>query len=297
MDYQKKDVDFIHWEGNIMDILLMNSNIGLTQFTGSKSIAERLSKRLNGKVKIEDAGFDWKIIGPKDRNTRNEEEKLIYQTCNHDSYTYSGQKCSAQSILFIHKSWDLKKFKNVLERLSEEVKMGPLLSLNNDEIMYKIKNLLKIEGSKLWFGNEELRSETIPLHLGHISPTAIYVPLGSIKKKKNHDLVLREIFGPVQIVTDYENIEDVLDICENMENHLTGAIVSNDPKFVNYVVGNTVNGTTYTGIKARTTGAPQNHWFGPCGDPRSAGIGTPESIIQTWSCHREIIRDEGNFNK
>ena len=31
----------------------------------------------------------------------------------------------------------------------------------------------------------------------------------------------------------------------------------------------------------RTTGAPQNHWFGPCGDPRSAGIGSPEAIIQT----------------
>lgn len=23
-------------------------------------------------------------------------------------------------------------------------------------------------------------------------------------------------------------------------------------------------------------GAPQNHWFGPAGDPRGAGIGTPE---------------------
>ena len=25
-------------------------------------------------------------------------------------------------------------------------------------------------------------------------------------------------------------------------------------------------------------GAPQNHWFGPAGDPRAAGIGTPEAI-------------------
>jgi 1-pyrroline-5-carboxylate dehydrogenase len=54
-----------------------------------------------------------------------------------------------------------------------------------------------------------------------------------------------------------------------------------------------VNGTTYTGMKARTTGAPQNHWFGPSGDPRSAGIGTPEAIINTWSSHREIIKDVG----
>lgn len=57
-------------------------------------------------------------------------------------------------------------------------------------------------------------------------------------------------------------------------------------------MGNTVNGTTYYGLKARTTGAPQNHWFGPSGDPRAGGIGTPFSIQYVWSCHREIIHDE-----
>ena len=40
-------------------------------------------------------------------------------------------------------------------------------------------------------------------------------------------------------------------------------------------------------------GAPQNHWFGPAGDPRGAGIGTPEAIKLVWSCHREIIHDNG----
>ncbi|KAK8964419.1 putative aldehyde dehydrogenase [Platanthera guangdongensis] len=59
------------------------------------------------------------------------------------------------------------------------------------------------------------------------------------------------------------------------------------------VLGRTVNGTTYAGIRARTTGAPQNHWFGPAGDPRGAGIGTPEAIKLVWSCHREVIYDIG----
>jgi 1-pyrroline-5-carboxylate dehydrogenase len=29
------------------------------------------------------------------------------------------------------------------------------------------------------------------------------------------------------------------------------------------------------------------------GDPRGAGIGTPEAIRLVWSCHREIINDHG----
>lgn len=37
----------------------------------------------------------------------------------------------------------------------------------------------------------------------------------------------------------------------------------------------------------------KNHRFGPAGDPRGAGIGTPEAIKLVWSCHREIIYDVG----
>ena len=78
-----------------------------------------------------------------------------------------------------------------------------------------------------------------------------------------------------------------------LQNHLTAAVVSADILFQQKVLGVTVNGTTYCGMRARTTGAPQNHWFGPCGDPRGAGIGTPEAIHLTWSGHREIIMDQG----
>ena len=78
-----------------------------------------------------------------------------------------------------------------------------------------------------------------------------------------------------------------------MENHLTAGCVSNDQAFLQQVLGNTVNGTMYAGIRAKTTAAPQQHWFGPSGDPRSAGIHTPEAIKLCWSSHREIIYDYG----
>lgn len=80
---------------------------------------------------------------------------------------------------------------------------------------------------------------------------------------------------------------------ERFENHLTAGVVSNDVRFLNYVLGNTVNGVTYAGTRARTTGAPQNHFFGPAGDPRGAGIGSPEAITMTWTTHREIVKDHG----
>lgn len=39
-----------------------------TLFTGSSKVAEKLAVDLKGRVKLEDAGFDWKILGPDVQN-------------------------------------------------------------------------------------------------------------------------------------------------------------------------------------------------------------------------------------
>ena len=68
----KEDVDIIHCNGETMQKLLIESKPRLTQFTGSSRIAEKLSKELHGRIRIEGGGFDWKIIGEKkdiDENT------------------------------------------------------------------------------------------------------------------------------------------------------------------------------------------------------------------------------------
>lgn len=66
-----------------------------------------------------------------------------------------------------------------------------------------------------------------------------------------------------QVVTQYGDaqLEDVLRVCEKLEAHLTAAIVSNDNNFVHKVLGHTVNGTTYAGLRARTTGMSENDSF------------------------------------
>merc|ERR1712019_173472 len=84
-------------------------------------------------------------------------------------------------------------------------------------------------------------------------------------KPEHFKEVMTEILGPLQVITSYndESLEQVLEACERMSHHLTAAVVSNDVRFQDKVLGRTVNGTTYAGIRARTTGAPQNNWFGP----------------------------------
>ena len=85
-------------------------------------------------------------------------------------------------------------------------------------------------------------------------------------KNEHFNICTTEIFGPFQVVVEYgdNDIDDVLSALERMEHHLTAAIVSKDFDFQQKILANSVNGTTYCGIRARTTGAPQNHWFGEC---------------------------------
>lgn len=60
----KTDVDYIHSGPQAMEEVLLKTDFRVISFTGSSTVAEKLSKLTHGKVKIEDAGFDWKILGP-----------------------------------------------------------------------------------------------------------------------------------------------------------------------------------------------------------------------------------------
>lgn len=291
----KTDLDLIHCGPKSMETILRRASPRLIQFTGSSKVAEHLSKTFNGKVKIEDAGFDWKILGPDTGDV----DYVAWQ-CDQDAYAASGQKCSAQSILFMHTNWHkhglLEKMEAQAKRRTiKDLSIGPVLTWTNAQIEEHISKLLELDGAKVLWGGKKLTGHSIPAIYGSFEPTAIYVPIKHYSTKKKIALITTEVFGPVQVITDYKlnSLKRVMNTLEEIEHNLTAAVVSNDPDFYNEVLGNTINGTTYAGRRARTTGAPQNHWFGPSGDPRGAGIGTPEAIQHVWSSHREIIWDKG----
>lgn len=293
----KDDVILVHTNGENMEYLITEVDPRMTLFTGSKKVAEKLSKLLSGRIKVEDAGFDWKILGPDVSDI-----DYIASVSDQDAYALSGQKCSAQSLLFVHKNWKDANFLNKIKALAEkrsykDQSLSPVLTWSNRAIANHIDNVLKIPGSQLLFGGTPVsEAHSIPECYGSFKPTAIFVPLKAFASKKLFDVLSTELFGPFQIVTEYNdsNLNLVLDALDSLDQQLTAGVVSNDKNFLHKVLSQSCNGVTYAGIRARTTGAPQNHWFGPCGDPRAGGIGTPEAIKYVWSCHREIVMDSNS---
>ena len=295
------DVDLIHCRGSEMGKLLASANedLRLVQFTGSSEVAERIAGLFNGAVRLEDAGFDWKVIGPD-----YDPDWLDYVAwqSDQDAYNATGQKCSAQSILFVHRNWSgplLPKLRELAARRKlEDLTLGPVLSWTNESMVEHIRAVTAVPNAELLFGGKPLENHSIPERYGAMQPTAARVPLDALCGE-HFGLLTTELFGPFQIIVEYDDsdLTQLLQVLERMSQHLTAAVVSADVVFQNQVLGATVNGTTYCGMRARTTGAPQNHWFGPCGDPRAAGIGTPEAIVNTWSGHREVIMDQGPLPK
>jgi len=289
------EVDLIHCGGRAMGELIAKGPFRVTQFTGSCEVAESLALETKGKVRLEDAGFDWKILGPDVMDF-----DYVAWVSDQDAYAASGQKCSAQSICFMHQNWVNAGFQERIAQLAsrrnfEDLTIGPVLSHSTEELLAHTKRLASIPGASVAFGGKPLTGHSVPSQYGMFEPTAVFVPLVEMLKPEHFQACTTEIFGPFQVLTAYDDsqVDLVLEACERIPNHLTAAVVSNDLRFQDRVLGSTVNGTTYVGIRARTTGAPQNHWFGPAGDPRGAGIGTAGAIQLVWSCHREIIRDHG----
>ena len=106
-----------------------------------------------------------------------------------------------------------------------------------------------------------------------------------------------------QVITSYtdDQLPLVLQLVNRMANHLTAGIVSNDQHFLNEVLGNTISGTIYAGIRARTTAAPQQHWYGRRSDlpshtsnppppSPSTHLPPPSLCRQVWPLGRSTLR-------
>ena len=94
------DINYVNCSNRDMEYLIDHSKFRVIQFTGSSRVGEHLAAKTRGKVRLEDAGFDWKILGPDVSNV-----DYVAWVADQDAYAASGQKCSAQSVVFAHQNW------------------------------------------------------------------------------------------------------------------------------------------------------------------------------------------------
>lgn len=196
-------------------------------------------------------------------------DEAVRGVCN--SYLgYQGQKCSACSVVIVHKD----VYERFLERLVEAVKsvrigppeapdnfMGPVIS---ERALLKIKEYTRIgkEEGRVAYEGELSRELTLQ---GYYHAPIIFADVAV-----NARIAQEEIFGPVLSVVRAESFEEALAFFNNSEYALTGGVFSRLPSHIELAKQECDVGNLY--VNREITGAMVRRQ--PFGGWKYSGVGS-----------------------
>lgn len=224
-------VNYIPGPGSeVGDYLVDHSRTRFVSFTGSREVGTRIFERAG--VVHEDKGQKWlkrTIIemGGKDTIVVDKEAdlELAAQSIVTSAFGFSGQKCSACSRAVIHEEvYDIVK-NRVMELANEmqagdpacnESFTGPVIDqAAYDKIMHYI-DIGKKEGKLLagGVGDDTAGWFIQPTVFADVDPEA--------------KIMQEEIFGPVVALTSAKDFTEAIEIANNTDYGLTGAVITNN---------------------------------------------------------------------
>lgn len=240
--------------GSIGDLIVEHPHTRFISFTGSKEVGLRINE-LAAKTQ---PGQKWikRVVaemGGKDSIVIDNDLFSIDDAVNGvvaSAFGFQGQKCSACSRVIVHESIYDEFINKLVERTNQltvgaaeiNPNMGPVI---NQKAKMSILNYIRVgveQGGKLLTGGDTNVGDGY-----FIKPTIIsdVKPFDTISQE--------EIFGPVLAVLKANDFEDGLQIANNTEFGLTGAVYTKNKKKLKKVADEFFVGNLYTNRKC--TGA------------------------------------------
>jgi 1-pyrroline-5-carboxylate dehydrogenase len=212
--------------GSVGDVLVEHPRTRYIAFTGSKEVGlrinERAAKVAPGQVWVKRVIAE---MGGKDSIIVDSEADLgaAVEGVVASAFGYQGQKCSACSrAIVVEAVYDA--FLEKLQRRVEQIKvgsgvdpasyMGPVINAKAKKTILEYIELGKKEGRLVTGGVE------VPAPGNYLPPTVI----ADVPPKAR--LAQEEIFGPVLAVIEARDFDEALEIANNTEYGLTGAVYS-----------------------------------------------------------------------
>ncbi|XMB72231.1 L-glutamate gamma-semialdehyde dehydrogenase [Mycoplasmatota bacterium WC30] len=222
-------INFMPGRGSeVGDYIVKHPKTRFISFTGSKTVGcniyENAAKVQKGQIwlkrVIAEMGGKDAILVDEDIDTDAAATAIVGS-----AFGFSGQKCSACSRAIIHESvYDeiVKKIKEKTEQITVgntqnfNNKMGPVNDILAFDKISEYVEIGKKEGRLLTGGN-------VSKEVGYfIDPTVI------VDLEPTARLMQEEVFGPVLAVCKVKSFEEGLEVVNNTEYGLTGALISNN---------------------------------------------------------------------
>jgi len=251
--FPKGVLNFITAPGGEVGDYLVNSPITrFISFTGSKEIGLRVTQNAathrDGqkwiKRVVAEMGGKDAIIVAKDADLDDAADGIVAS-----AYGFQGQKCSACSRAIIEQSVYKKMVAKITERVNaleigeptENKRIGPVV---NERSFNKIQEYIEIgrKEGRIVAGGNAVGTEGY-----YIAPTVV------ADIAPNARLAQEEIFGPVLALIPVKNFDEAIEVANNTEYGLTGAVYTKSSKNIERAKQDFFVGNLY--INRKCTGA------------------------------------------
>lgn len=289
----------------VTDTVLNRPEFGALTFIGSTAVFKELQGKV-GKATAEGKFNAYpRVVG----ETGGKNFHLIHNSADvksaayntlRASFEYQGQKCSACSRVYVPESvWP--EFKEHIVRETEKLKIGPpedysafvnsvIHERSFDKLNEVIQSAKKDPELELLVGGQASKESGYFVH-----PTIYQV------KNPRHDIMSRELFGPIFGVYVYKDseYEEVLELINTTSTYgLTGSIFAKDPiasrraqDVLKHAAGN-----LYLNTKCTGSIVGQQPFGGSRGSGTNDKTGTV-ALIQRYSSVRTIKEDYGSLDQ
>jgi 1-pyrroline-5-carboxylate dehydrogenase len=271
-------LNFITGSGSKVGKAIVDSkDVAGIAFTGSREVGYRITKEFS-KVKrhivIAELGGKNPVIVTENADLDKAIEGILKA-----AFSYSGQKCSACSRVYVQKRIKDKFVERLVEKtknlpignpLESNTFMGPLINSNAYKNYQKYIKLAFRDGMVLAGGGFIKKDDNFKYGY-YVEPTIVDgLP-------KNHRLFREELFMPILCITDYDDFDKAIELCNHSDYGLTAGIYSNKKEEIDKFLDNIESGVIYVNrnISATTTGAMVGcQSFGGWKDSGTTGKGT-----------------------
>jgi 1-pyrroline-5-carboxylate dehydrogenase len=268
-------INFVPGSGVEIGKTIIDSNeIAGVVFTGSREVGYRLmseSKTKPRPVIAELGGKNATIV----TDTANLD--MAAEGIAKAAFSYSGQKCSACSRVYVQRNVKSQFLSKLLEKTKKlkvenpkekESYVGPLINLDAYNNFKKYSRLASKYGNILT-GGSVIRNKQFK-HGFYVEPTIVDgLP-------KDHPLLKKELFVPILCVTEYDKFDNAIKMTNESEYGLTSGIYSNKKDEIFKFLQGIEAGVIYVNRKkSSTTGAMVGRQsFGGWKDSGTTGKGT-----------------------
>jgi NAD-dependent aldehyde dehydrogenases len=226
--------------GDAGNAIVENDAVDTVIFTGSAEVGHLIQDTLGGvpgkRVACEMGGKNSIVI------TESADLDIAVHSAVMSSFKTTGQRCVSSERLIVHTDvYDefKRRFVEVAESvavgdpLDEETFMGPVIEPDHFEKVAAYNQLARDEGVNVLVDRTELADEEIPA--GHEDGNWIGPFVYEADPYEDLRCTHEEVFGPHVALLEYDgDIEEAVELQNDTEYGLAGAIISEDYRQINY---------------------------------------------------------------